>query len=207
MDEERLVDWFSMIMRKAPKDGPVDNVPAEEWRYRATIDEMSAGILFLTKWNAAVVAADAETPASYRSYWTSPETIRAFASWLSDYGSEENMEIKVDSLVVMQMPIDHDLVARFVGHAALANSQIDWELRLQSIFLKRVSRIDHAPRQGVSNAGQDQQAARDVTNNADLVGCEWCAEGSVCMHCNSISISQSVSPLVLLHLFGRPRLH
>ncbi|KAG8982482.1 hypothetical protein FRB93_008029, partial [Tulasnella sp. JGI-2019a] len=145
----------------------MDNVPAELQNFWTTVERKCAGTLFLQVWNAVMDADGAGPPTPKLLNWTSPETIEAFASWLTDYDGQEMVEIKLDGVVLMQTPARLDLGARFVDHATLANNQSTQEFGLQDTFEKALH-ADHDLRGHVPDRAQDtdlQKAARDVTVN------------------------------------------
>ncbi|KAG9022700.1 hypothetical protein FRB95_014295 [Tulasnella sp. JGI-2019a] len=114
------------------------------------------------------------------SNWTSSETIEAFAEWLSDYGGQETVEIKLDNAIVMQVPIRRDLVDRFVEHVTLVNSRAAENVGLRRI-LEKALHVDRDPQGDVLNVGQDEampRATGDFMADAGMRGCKWCAEGS-----------------------------
>ncbi|KAG9031465.1 hypothetical protein FRB95_002711 [Tulasnella sp. JGI-2019a] len=82
----------------------MDNVPAELQNFWTTVERKCAGTLFLQVWNAVMDADGAGPPTPKLLNWTLPETIEAFASWLTDYDGQEMVEIKLDGVVLMQTP-------------------------------------------------------------------------------------------------------
>ncbi|KAG9010741.1 hypothetical protein FRB94_010019 [Tulasnella sp. JGI-2019a] len=189
IDEGRLLDWFVLTMRKVLEDRWIETVPEELRNSWTIVEKKCAGLLFLDTWDATVDTDGDGLNNSQLSNWTSSKTLKAFVAWLSDYSGQEMVEIKLGDVVIMQVPIRPDLVARFVEHAALANSQADQEFGLRNL-LKKIPRADRDPRGGVSNPALDTdrgKVAVDVVADAGREGCEWCIGG--CMHCDPISKS------------------
>ncbi|KAG9008516.1 hypothetical protein FRB94_013129 [Tulasnella sp. JGI-2019a] len=179
IDRRRLVDWFTRFMGQVQKHEAKD----EEGRHWTTIDKKCAGVLFLNAWGEMV---DAGSPTSQPIDWTSPDTVEAFATWLSDYSGQELVEIELDGVIIIQMPIPRRLVDSFVEHAGSANGEAAQKFRLQSI-LRTVPLAGHNPRGDVSNTtpdGEVKQAAGNVVSDMD---CEWCNGASRCMHCGPVS--------------------
>ncbi|KAG9022178.1 hypothetical protein FRB95_000607 [Tulasnella sp. JGI-2019a] len=192
IEEGRLLDWFVTIMGKVQEDGWAENVPEELRSYWTAVERKCAGILFLEAWERTVDADadDAGLRSSQLSNWTSSETIEAFATWLREFDDKETAEIKLADVVIMQVPVRPSLRARFVEHAAMANSQSTEELRLQNILDKALL-SDRDPQGDVSNPGKDVVVEHtvDVVVDADMEGCEWCLDGARCMHWDPVSQS------------------
>ncbi|KAG8989339.1 hypothetical protein FRB94_014471 [Tulasnella sp. JGI-2019a] len=167
IDGGRVLDWFMMIMRKVQEDGWMDHVPEELRSSWTIIEKKCAGVLFLEMWDAMVGTNGTGSTTSQLSDWTSSEIIAAFATWLRDYDGQETVEIKLDDIIIMQVPIRPDLINRFVEHAALTNSQATTELGLQSILNKALL-TDRNPQGDVSDPGQDA----DLKKVADVVDVE-----------------------------------
>ncbi|KAG8980724.1 hypothetical protein FRB93_009031 [Tulasnella sp. JGI-2019a] len=189
IEEEGLSDWFVKVMRKVQEDGWAENVPEELRSHWTAVERKCAGILFLEAWDAT---ADVDGAGSHSqlSSWTSSSTIDAFATWLREFDGQETMDLKLEDMVIMQVPIRSSLIAGFVEHATLANRQITEELELQNI-LDRVHSAGHGPQGDISNPAGCAYAGsgQDVMIGTDMEGCEWCLDGARCMHWDPVSQS------------------
>lgn len=137
LDGERLVKWFTRLMRRSVQvdegdDGTVSPVTKISW---STLDKECAGSLFLDAWGTVLEAMDAAGD-SAASYWTTTETIEAFAIWLHEYyKGSERVEVRLGDLVILLpwAPIDPSLVSRFIAHVALTNGQAAEDFKLEEI--------------------------------------------------------------------------
>ncbi|KAG8997328.1 hypothetical protein FRB94_007777 [Tulasnella sp. JGI-2019a] len=182
IEEGRLLDWFATVMRKVQEDGWAENVPEELRSHWTAVEKKCAGILFLEAWDATIGADDAGLPSSQLSNWTSSETIEAFVTWLREFDGQETIEIKLEDVVLMQVPVRPSLIARFVEHATLANRQITEELELQNILDR--------PRDDSNLAGRaGAESGQDAMVDMGIEECEWCLDGARCMHRDPVSQS------------------
>ncbi|KAG9009107.1 hypothetical protein FRB94_012503 [Tulasnella sp. JGI-2019a] len=188
MNEGKLVGWFAWFMGQAPGDEIMSYIPADRRGHRTIVERRCAGVLFLNAWDATMNAASL---ISQSSNWTSSDTIEAFATWLGDYDGQEWVDITMEDVILVRIPIDRHLAARFVKHATLANNQAVQEFKPQSV-LERVLWADHGPRGHLLQDMEMQQAAGDAMSSVDMEDCEWCTEGYWCMHCDAVSRESDV---------------
>ncbi|KAG8869035.1 hypothetical protein FRB98_002893, partial [Tulasnella sp. 332] len=114
-DWRRVIDLFVTVMEGQGGDWASGDLSA---RKRGYIHREAAGVLFLRAWERATgLPGDDDTSKS----WASVLAIEAFKRWVDLFQGKKDLEIRIEDVVLVKVPVSYDLIFGFVQHAFKTN--------------------------------------------------------------------------------------